>query len=68
MAVKESRVCSPASVKPREVSSTKALTCWVCLELESGDWKVILGLVTRSRVFMRITTMLSQTAGEAPLP
>ncbi len=56
------------SVNPRDVSSTSASMRRECCCGVSGDGKVILGVMRRSRVFMSVTTRVSQTAGEAPLP
>ena len=36
--------------------------------VESEEKNCILGVIKRSKVFIRVTTKVSQTAGEAPLP
>jgi hypothetical protein len=59
---------NPGSVKTMEVSSTKASASRSCSCCWSGDLKVIRSLMSLSSVLSRITTSVSQTAGDAPLP
>ena len=67
--MRSSSVADPVcSVNPNEVSSTNASISLACLMLESGEENCIRGVIKRSKVFMRVTTKVSQTAGEAPLP
>ena len=54
-------------VKPREVSSTKASTS-LELEVPVGEMNDVRSGIILSSVLSRITTCVSQTEGEAPLP
>ena len=63
-----SSVALPVSVKPRDVSSTKASISRECRWSESGEENFIRCFVRRSKVFISVTTRVSHTAGEAPLP
>ena len=61
-------VVLPVSVKPSDVSSTKASIRRECRRLESGEENFMRCGVRRSRVFISVTASVSQTAGEALLP